>query len=371
MARPTKGPQYLEFRDRHGIRRARTRISFGGGEVEEIQLGVYGTPESRAKYRQILDEWEAAQAAGSVGNLVLTVADLCAKFLVHAKQHYQHPSGKPTGELNEFIAAFRPLLARYGDSPARDFGPVALKKIREGMVAAELSRQTINQRIGRIRRAFKWAASEQLVPVAVFQGLSTVAGLARGRTAAPDNREVPPADMSAVCRAARFLTRTLRAMLHVQLLTGMRPQDVCGLTGAEIDRPGVVLDSVQIWVYRPTQHKTRWRGHSKAIAIGPRAQRLLRPFLDAAGDGPLFTPSRKGAKPYTTAGYDRRIAEACVKAGVKFHANQLRHSAATTIQREFDLDAARATLGHRDAQITTRYADRDLKRAAEVAKRLG
>ena len=42
-----------------------------------------------------------------------------------------------------------------------------------------------NYRIGRIKRVLKWAASEELIPPNVFEGLRTVDGLRMGRTTAP------------------------------------------------------------------------------------------------------------------------------------------------------------------------------------------
>lgn len=54
-----------------------------------------------------------------------------------------------------------------------------------------------------------------------------------------------------------------------------------------------------------------------------------------------------------------------------WHPNQLRHTKATEIRREYGLDAARVVLGHRSPQITETYAELDMGRAAEVMARLG
>jgi len=44
---------------------------------------------------------------------------------------------------------------------------------------------------------------------------------------------------------------------------------------------------------------------------------------------------------------------------------------ATIINGEFGLDAARAVLGHRDANTTLIYSERDMRLAARVAAKLG
>ncbi len=62
-------------------------------------------------------------------------------------------------------------------------------------------------------------------------------------------------------------------MVELQLLTGMRPGEVCQLTLAELDR------SEEVWEYRPAAHKTAHHGRSRLIPLGPRAQAVLVRFL--------------------------------------------------------------------------------------------
>ncbi len=49
----------------------------------------------------------------------------------------------------------------YGTTPAKDFGPVALKAVRGTLVAAGFCRKLVNRRVGRVRRMFKWAVAEE------------------------------------------------------------------------------------------------------------------------------------------------------------------------------------------------------------------
>jgi integrase len=67
-------------------------------------------------------------------------------------------------------------------------------------------------------------------------------------------------------------------MAELQLLTGMRPGEVCKLTLGEVDRSG------EVWVYRPHAHKTAYRGRGRAVPFGPKARALLTAFL--VGDRP-------------------------------------------------------------------------------------
>jgi len=51
--------------------------------------------------------------------------------------------------------------------------------------------------------------------------------------------------------------------------------------------------------------------------------------------------------------------------------NQLPHSVATEIRREFGLGATQIILGHSAADVTQVYAERDLAKGLEVARRIG
>jgi integrase len=89
--------------------------------------------------------------------------------------------------------------------------------------------------------------------------------------------------------------------------------------------------------------------------------------------------NRKKAKPkklpgetYTPESYRRAIAYGCKLAGVpKWHPHRLRHNAATLLRREFNIDVARAVLGHAAPAITERYAERDQSLAVDAMLRVG
>ena len=87
-----------------------------------------------------------------------------------------------------------------------------------------------------------------------------------------------PVDPAHVNATLPFLTPHLRCMVELQRLTGMRPGEVCQLRFCEVDRDG------DIWVYRPTQHKTAHHGKTRSVHIGPRAQAVVTAFL--VGDSP-------------------------------------------------------------------------------------
>jgi hypothetical protein len=91
---------------------------------------------------------------------------------------------------------------------------------------------------------------------------------------------------------------------------------------------------------------------------------------------------------YDTASYRRALYRACAKAYPapddlpeaeqrrwrkehQWHPNQVRHTAATEIRRQYGLEAAQVTLGHSSAVVSQIYAERDLAKAASIMSEVG
>jgi integrase len=254
---------------------------------ERLLPGPFGSAESlQAKARLELEI--ASSPTGTAGKQKEpnSVAEVLAAFQDHAKQHYRREDGSKTNEVDEYHIVSLRVCELYGETPATDFGPLALKAVRETFVKAGLSRKFINQRIGRVKHIFKWAVAEELVPPSVHQALSAVQGLQRGRTTARESEPVEPVEDVIVDATLPHLNRHVRGMVEFQRLTGCRPGEVCLLRRADLNMSG------QIWLYRPQQHKTKWRGKARVVAIGPRAQEVLKQFFTVNIDDYVFSPRR-------------------------------------------------------------------------------
>lgn len=370
----------------------------------DVYLGRYDSPESWEKYYRILAERRStgritisAHPSAGTADDGLSVNELILAYWHHAESYYGRADGTPAAELDNLRLALIPLRRLYGGTPARDFGPMALKAVRQDMVDAGLSRRTVNQRVARIARVFRFGVENELVPAAVYQALKAVPGLKAGRSGAKEARTVKPVSDAHVDAVRPFVSRQLWAVAVLQRLTGMRSGEVLMMRTADLDTSGVV------WVYVPGRHKTEVHGKSRQIPLGPRAQEVLRPWLKddlaeylfqpreakeehlaerrASRKTPL-TPSQRARarKPdperaagdlYDTRTYNHAVATACAKAGVpRWHPHQLRHSAATRLRREFGLEVTRAILGHNSLAVTETYAevDREKAHAAMVLK---
>jgi hypothetical protein len=80
-----------------------------------------------------------------------TVAEVMVAFVRHARGYYRK-HGKPTREFEQIVEACRFIKPLYSRCPATDFGPQALKIVRQAMIDADLSHRFINKQVDRIKR---------------------------------------------------------------------------------------------------------------------------------------------------------------------------------------------------------------------------
>ncbi len=409
MARPKNQTPVYKLHKSTGLARC-----WVGGKW--VTLGKYGSPESRAEFARIVAEIAVAPAPQKISqpDFVPTVDHVVLAFWKHAEKHYRRPDGTRTQEISEYKQALRILRRLYGHTLAKDFGPLALKAVRAEMVKKKWARTLINRRIGRVRRAFKWAASEQFAPVSTHHALGTVGGLQRGRSESPEMEPIQPVEWEHVVATLPFLRPHVAAMIQVQWLTGMRPGEVCSIRPCDIDT------SAAVWVYRPPYSKMSYQGRQRVIAIGPRAQAVLRAFAPKNPSDFYFSPvasverfhaervanrktpkyashmkrnatkrvregERKPAARYTNKSYGYAIRRAVARANwarieaaveLEFHIpewapNQLRHSHGTAVRHRYDLESAQAVLGHERMSTTEIYAEKNLSLALKVASEMG
>lgn len=420
------------------------RIHVGNGKRKVVYLGEYGSAKSKTEYRRILAELDAAASpaaviqANDIGRKAprdLLFSEMYLAFWKHAQQHYRRADGTKTDQLSEFRQTFRLALELYGSTPAREFGPLALKAVRQKMIEGNVSRSVVNDRCRKLRFVFKWAAGEELVPVSVYQSLACVAGLQKGRTNARETEPRRPVDDALVDVTLPHLNRYVRGLVQFQRLTGCRPGEAMALRRCDIDTSGTT------WLYKPDQHKTAHKGKARTVAIGPKAQELLKGYFTDDPNAYLFnarraaeefraenaanrkTPrypshmqrneakraasrKRPPRERYTRTSYLNAVTRACDRAFPlpeelarlpgesvarwkkrltseqrkalkrwqrehRWCPYQIRHTFATMIRRKFDLESAQVVLGHERADVTQIYAARNDARAAWIAEQIG
>ncbi|MCE9564940.1 MAG: tyrosine-type recombinase/integrase [Planctomycetes bacterium] len=259
-----------------------------GHHHDKLLPGEFGSQESRDAFARTMLECTVSPAAVAREKKpnAFGLAELLVRYLSHATMYYRDRDGKTASALVEVKLVIRAIRKLYGDIDATDFGPLKLRAVQQSWVVDGLSRAECNKRLGVAKRMFKWAVAEELIPPSVFQALSTVGGLQKGHTLAHDPDPIGPVEDDIVDATLPFVTRHVRGLIEVQRLTGMRPGEVTRLRVSEIDTSG------DVWVFRPKKHKNEHRGHTRAIAIGKRAQDIIAAFRTADDTEYLFSPHK-------------------------------------------------------------------------------
>jgi integrase len=244
--------------------------------------------------------------------------------------------------------------------------------------------------------------ANELLPVAVYQALLTVPGLRKGRTAAKEKPPVGPVPDDIIEKTLPHLPPIVAAMVRIQRLTGMRPQEVVGLRPLDLD-----MSDPACWVYQPGRHKSEHHDRQRVIFLGPQAIEVLKPFLTLDISRYVFSPqesvARRNARRraerrtplwdshrrhqdrkrkdqpqrtprdrYTVASYRRAIRRACLKLGISvWFPHQIRHSSATAIRRQYGVEAAQAVLGHAELSTTEIYAEKSREAARQIMREIG
>ena len=392
----------------------------------DILLGEYDSQESRERYDAVIAEWLAngrrlhgqpQQAQVKDG---IVVAQVALSYLDWAEGYYSDR------RLPSIKSVLRVLNTIAADDPVEQFGPNRLREVREEMLRRGWCRRTINDSVNAVRSLFKWAAGRELIDFTIYQRLTAVEPLRKGKTNARESEPVQPVDEAHVEKVKKCVSRQVSALIDLQLLTAARAGEVIGLRLIDIDM------SENIWRIELKDHKTAHHGRNRTLYLGPKAQSIVHPFLNRSLDRPLFSPrdavaeaaaeapthrrpdqkptprktTRTIADSYTVAAYRRAIERGCDKAfpspeplavgkgetirerdarltdeqheqlkqwrrDHRFTPHQLRHSAATRIRKEFGLDAAQVVLGHASITMSELYAMADEAKAIEVVKKIG
>jgi integrase len=406
-------------------------LTDGLGGRRDVLLGRYDSPESRAEYARLIAEWESSGrrfAFALKTPPALSVVELILAYWRFVEGYYVK-DGKPTSEAETIRQALRFVRQLYGDTQANQFGPLCLKAVRRAMVDHPitrrmkivdpvtkavredvkvihhgLARKYINKQIGRIKRMFAWAVEEELLPAAVHGALTRVSGLKKGKGLAREKPRIQPVPIAFVEAVLPHAPPAVAAMIQLQRLCGGRPQDVVVMRAIDIDMTG------PIWEYRPRRYKTEHHNDyetpekERIVFLGPRAQAIIKPYLNLDLNDHLFspirseqdrnaarrqgrqspmTPSQAKRQPrvrkraplrdhYDVASYRRAIRRACLQAGIPVWCPlQLRHARGTEVRKRFGLEASQAVLGHSELGVTQVYAEVDRDAARRVMAEIG
>jgi integrase len=372
MPRKAKWPP-VPTRHKSGL----ARVNING----DIYLGPFGSPEAAAELARVVAQEEARRAALAKNPPgLLTVNDAVLRYVEE-----ELPLMSPKAQALH-RRALSPLCRLFGTLAPGDLDCDRLEDVRTAMTsgswltAAELSRpksagarpgplnrRTANCAVRRVLAFVRWAERRKLFPPgswAALRALPPLGPAARGVRPVPRRKRFTDED---VVRVAAAIPRSAcRLILLAALWSGARPGEARTARWSEIDRTG------EVWFLRPAAHKCAWRGQTRAVPLGPKAQEvfLLARRLYPRSD--LVFPARHGG-PVTDETLAQAVRKAAIRAGVPgLTCYSGRHLSKDRITARFGLDVARAVLGHTSVSTTAGYGEAvDLEAAARAAAAIG
>jgi integrase len=364
----------------------------------DFSLGAFGSDESKSRYNRLVAKWrdngrvalrewrhEEAAPRRLEGPSIET---LVARYREHLEARRRNPDGTIKREVENIRDALGPLREVYGTTAANEFNATKLEELQKLLVNRGLSRKYINRQIARIKALFKFGKQRAIIKAEVWHSVRDLEGLKEHEFGVIDRPDVESVPDEIVAVTLEFCPRAVRDMIQVQRLSGARPGEITSMRVGEIDRTG------EVWIYQPIRHKTAHKKKVRRICFGPKAQAILLPYLRKIGDdAPVFDAAdaspkcRRPGGRYRVDSYRRAIYRATDKADrwakgaivianderlvPRWHPNQLRHSAATEIERKFSGEASQHVLGHSTRKMTETYLDRNTEVAARVAREIG
>lgn len=385
----------------------------------DIYLGKYKSASSKRKYEQVTGEWQSnGRKLPLAKEQPVSISELCVSYVQKCRQHYQK-NGKATSEYGAAKSVIRFFREQYGNTNASEFGPICFKAFRQRYIDRGLVRTTINHYMIHVLGVFQLALENEQVSFEVYHRLKCVKRLQKNRSQAKESTKRRAVELTRVEATLPFLSKVVADMVRLQMLTGMRPNEVCQMRPMDVNRES------DVWVYIPNSHKTEHHDHERLVHIGPEGQAVLRPYLLRKSDVNCFSPAesaqqmrdrrtlarktpetsgnrvgskKKKRKPkrapkeqFSTTSYGRAISRASAKAFPaheqtkkdetalkewnktnRWSPNQLRKLTATTIRQHCGLEQAQIILGHSNRSTTEKwYAEPYNESAADVMRKFG
>ena len=334
--------------------------------------GEFGSAESRGSFREFILKFtgrhEATAARKNRERLkAISVAELMELWVADYARRFGERSKNVSAAVYAAAAACRDhAVVRAASFEAGD-----LRAIRERLAAEDrLSRDGVNRQVYAIRRAFRWAREESLIPASVPVDLEAVRGVPRN-----EGRSMPDpttADAEVAKRIIEYLrTKPDKAaagrVVAFLRWTGARPSEANRAT------VGMLAADQSRLVIPARLAKT---SRDRVIPLNAEARAVVDEAITAGGSinpaAPIFQSSR--GKPFTSSGILQAMTKAADALGLpRTTAYSLRRLAATEVLIATGSEAAAAAvLGHSTrSKVIERYTRNRADLAVTGAESIG
>ena len=257
---------------------------------QKINLGRTGTPEADAALRQLQIQVLTDPTLTFLRPQQISVDDLCFAYLRYAKEN------DPT-HYSSIKTAVEILLKNFTGQLVESLNGQSFLLLQAGFVQHGVCRGYCNELMGYIRAMLKWGVLYDLVSLKVNEVAKLVPPLRKGKTTARENPKRQDVPDEVVNRTLPHLHTTIRDMVQVQRLAGMRPSEICRMKPGEIDMEYTTPDGMIIWMYTPGTNKNSWREKKQAgeyvriIPLGKPEQEIIATRLtNKSDDDFVFSP---------------------------------------------------------------------------------
>lgn len=364
--------------------------------------GKHGSPESLRAYRAIIKELSGTIAFENnvamvkqieAGQKSLTILDLMALFLNHAKEYYPSDGNCEYSNLRCSVKLFD---ADHGDDLIINFTAQKFLAWQRKLAKQKLRRTYINSTLNRIKRVFRWGIVEGHVPEIVYAAISAVAPLKRGRSSAVEPTKRKPVSRQDFDDVRHEVKPIIAVMMEIQWITGVRSDSLVHATPAQFTADDTPSDTAEsgLVLWRP-KHKTEYRGVDLVLPVGKKVQALFAPYISKckSQEEYIFCPRReinnsRYNDKYTTKTYQDAIERAVKRINKRRHKarengksdvkdmlhwtpHQIRHARGHEVRNKFGIEAAQAVLGHESLSSAEIYSSKRLELARDIARKTG
>lgn len=305
-----------------------------------IKTGI--GPKNLGEMRQ-----EAASAKAEQSTLFRDLAD---HYIRWAK------SNKKTWDTDA-IRLDKHIRPAFDTRPFAGITKTDIEKLRDTVLAAGLSPASVKQVVILVRRIFNWAAD---TPVAensdrmLFMGRNPAKGVRLPTIDNERDRFLTREETNAILRLADMIMPEMHDIILLTLVTGMRRQEVLGLTWQDVDLTNRII-TIPAALTRAKKSRKAFLDEEAAAMLHNRRRRMRHLLVFARSNGlPLdrYYVTQRFAKLVDRCGFNEGVTDARKK--VVFHT--LRHTFASWLaQAGVDIYQLMELTGHNTISMVLRY----------------
>ena len=178
-------------------------VELGG---HRFYLGKHGSKVSREEYERRIAEYLAngRKLPPTRTQTGISCQELAVRFLDWAEGYYVK-NGKQTPTFSHCRNAISLFVKYFGNESVNNFSPCSLVFLQEKWVEHGLARLTVNRFVTTVKQAFKHGSKYGWVDPSIYHSLLSVDNLKKGRTPAPEYRDIKPVDKDVINRTLPFL----------------------------------------------------------------------------------------------------------------------------------------------------------------------